>query len=288
MFTRTLRSLRQPRLRLAGLGAALIAALVVTGPVATGLTAADSSAGAAAPARKPTIVLVHGAWADSSMWSGVVRRLQADGYPVRVPPVGLRSLSGDSRDLAQFVSTIAGPVVLVGHSYGGGVITNMPADPEVRALVYVDGFAPAEGEQLVNLSGPDAALAVSDPSSIFDFVPYTGGPEGDIELYLKEGIFRTAFANDLSRRKAAVLWATQPPVTASSGSEPSGPPAWKSVPSWYVLGTRDLVIPPATQRAMAKRAGSTVVRARAGHLSPVSRPGAVTAVIETAASATAG
>jgi pimeloyl-ACP methyl ester carboxylesterase len=182
---------------------------------------------------------------------------------------------------------IDGPIVLVGHSYGGGVITNMPLDPDVKALVFVDGFAPAEGEALGALPGPNSALAVNDPTSVFDFVPYTGGPDGDVEIYLKQKIFRTAFANDLSTKRADVLWAAQRPVTGSALHEPSAAPAWQSLPSWYALGTRDRIIPPATQQAMAMRAGSTVVRVRAGHLSHVSRPGAVAAVIEEAAQTTA-
>jgi pimeloyl-ACP methyl ester carboxylesterase len=236
---------------------------------------------------KPTIVLVHGAWADSSSWNGVVAQLQRRGYRVRVPPVPLRSLAGDAAGVAAFIATIPGPLVLVGHSYGGGVITNMGrSDPDVRALVYVDAFAPERGEVLSALSGPDSALAV-DPSTVFDFVPIAGGRPGDVDIYLKKKIFVNAFANDIPRRQADVLWATQRPVTGSAGNEPSGAPAWKTLPSWYVLGTRDLIIPPSAQRAMALRAGSTLVRLHAGHLSLISRPNAVAAVIVAAALATA-
>jgi pimeloyl-ACP methyl ester carboxylesterase len=285
MFTRTLHFLWQPQRRLAS-HLALLATLVIAGPTAAAIAATPAKSDAPIT-DKPTIVLVHGAWADSSIWKGVVQRLQGLGYPVRVPPVPLRSLSGDSANLSRFVSTIEGPIVLVGHSYGGGVITNMPIDPDVTALVYVDAFAPAQGEELITLPGPGSALAVEDPTSVFDFVPYSGGPDGDVDIYLKQDIFRTAFANDLSTGRADVLWAAQRPVTASALHEPSGAPAWKSLPSWYVLGTRDLVIPPATQEDMAERADSTLTRIKAGHLSPVSRPGAVTEVIEAAARATA-
>lgn len=234
---------------------------------------------------KPTIVLVHGAWADSSSWNGVVARLQQLGYPVRVPPVPLRSLAGDAASVAAFIATIPGPLVLVGHSYGGGVITNMgTSDPDVKALVFVDAFAPDTGEVLSALSGPDSALAV-DPPTVFDFVPVTQGPPGDVDIYLKQRIFADAFANDISRNEANVLWATQRPVTGSAGNEPSGAPAWRTLPSWYVLGTQDLIIPPAAQRAMALRAGSTLVKVRAGHLSLISKPNAVAAVIADAARA---
>jgi pimeloyl-ACP methyl ester carboxylesterase len=286
MFTCILQGLHHPRRRLLA-ALALLATLVLAGPM-TVAAAGSSTESSTPPSHKPTVVLVHGAWADGSSWAGVVQRLQRRGYPVRVPPVALRSLARDSSDLASFVSTIDGPVVLVGHSYGGAVITNMPIDPDVKALVFVDGFAPAEGEAVGALSGPDSALAVDDPTTVFDFVPYTGGPAGDVEIYLKKNIFRTAFANDLPTRSADVLWATQRPITGSALGEPSAAPAWRSLPSWYVLGTHDRIIPPATQLAMATRAGSTVVRVDAGHLSPVSRPGAVAAVIEQAARSAVG
>ena len=142
------------------------------------------------------------------------------------------------------------------------------------------------GEVLSTLSGPDSALAV-EPSTVFDFVPYTQGPPGDVDIYLKKKVFAEAFANDISRREADVLWATQRPVTGSAGNEAYGAPAWKTFPSWYVLGSRDLIIPPSVQRAIAVRAGSTIVPVRAGHLSPISRPKAVSAVIVEAARATA-
>lgn len=282
MFSQSLRSPRQPVLRLTSW--LVLMFIVLLGGLLASTASAPGASGTTPAAPKPTIVLVHGAWADSSSWSGVVERLQADGYPVRVPPVTLRSLAADASNLANFVATLSGPVILVGHSYGGGVITNMPVDPDVKALVFVNGFAPAEGEALVSLSGPDSALAVADPTTIFDFVPYVGGPAGDVELYLQQHIFRSAFASDLPQNRADALWATQRPVSGSAGNEPSGPPAWTSLPSWYALGTRDLVIPPHVQRTMAERAGSTVVEVRAGHLSPVSSPAAVTRVIETAAS----
>ena len=282
MFSHSLRSPRQPVLRLTSW--IVLVVIVLLGGLLASTVSAPGASGAPRAAPKPTIVLVHGAWADSSSWNGVVERLQANGYPVRVPPVTLLSLAADATNLGHFVSTLSGPVILVGHSYGGGVITNMPIDPDVKALVFVNGFAPAEGEALVSLSGPDSALAVADPTTIFDFVPYVGGPAGDVELYLKQHIFRSAFASDLPQHRADALWATQRPVSGSAGNEPSAAPAWTSLPSWYALGTRDLVIPPDAQRVMAERAGSTVVEVRAGHLSPVSRPAAVAKVIETAAS----
>ena len=240
-------------------------------------SAAGSSGG---PGRtKPTIVLVHGAWADGSGWSGVVERLQRRGYPVRVPPNPLRSLPGDSATVADFLSTLTGPIVLVAHSYGGAVITNAATgNAAVKALVYVDAFAPEQGETVLPLAGADSALAVG-PTTVFDFVPYPGAPTGDVDLYLKQTVFLESFANGIPERKALVLYATQRPITFSSGNQPSGVPAWKTIPSWYLIGTQDKIIPPAQQRFMAERAHARIEEAKAGHLAMVSRPDAVTDII---------
>jgi pimeloyl-ACP methyl ester carboxylesterase len=247
-------------------------------------SAAGSSGGSGAS--KPTIVLVHGAWADGSGWSGVIERLQRRGYPVRVPPNPLRSLPGDSATVADFLSTLAGPIVLVGHSYGGAVITNAATgNPAVKALVYVDAFAPDQGETILPLVGPDSALA-ADPTTVFDFVPYPGAPAGDVDLYLKQTVFLDSFANGIPERKALVLYATQRPLTFSSGNQPSGVPAWRTIPSWYLIGTQDNIIPPAQQRFMAERAHAQITEVKAGHLSMVSRPDAVTDLILSAVRAT--
>ena len=248
--------------------------------------AAPAAAGGGYPRPKPTIVLVHGAWADGSSWNGVTARLQDAGYVVRVPPNPLRSLPGDSETIADFLSTIRGPIVLAGHSYGGAVITNAATgNPNVRALVYVDAFAPAQGENVFQLAGPDSALA-GDPATLFDFVPYPGAPPGDVDLYLKESVFLQSFANGVPTRTARVLYAAQRPFALSAGGQPSGPPAWETIPSWWVLGTQDKVIPPAQQRFMAERADSRITEVRAGHLSLVTRPDVVTGVILKAVRAT--
>ena len=265
--------------------AALLAAFVAAAPAQAAGPHRDST-GAAGHDAKPTVVLVHGAWADGGSWGKVVTRLQRLGYPVRVPPNPLRSLPGDSATIAGFLATIPGPVVLVGHSYGGAVITNAATgNPAVKALVYVNAFAPDEGETVLPLAGPDSALAV-DPTTVFDFVPYPGAPAGDVDLYLKRDVFLTSFANGVPARQAAALYATQRPITASAGNQPSGVPAWKTIPSWYVLGTQDLIIPPSAQQFMATRAGSTIVKVKAGHLAPVSDPKDVTNVIVQAARTT--
>jgi len=265
---------RLPRLALLIAAAALLVLSLLPGSAVAG----DDTHG-----EKPTIVLVHGAWADGSGWSEVTRRLLRAGYPVRVPPNPLRSLAGDAGTVAGFLSTLRGPIVLVGHSYGGAVITNAATgDLDVKALVYVNAFAPDEGETVLPLAGPDSALAV-DPTTVFDFVPYPGAPAGDIDLYLKPNVFRTSFANGVPTPTASVLYATQRPVTLSAGNQPTGVPAWKTIPSWYLVGTDDKVIPPDRQRAMAERAEAVTVEVDAGHLSMVSRPDAVTGLIKSAA-----
>ena len=228
---------------------------------------------------KPTIVLVHGAWADGSSWNGVTQRLQEAGYPVRVPPNPLRNLAGDSETIANFLSTIKGPIVLAGHSYGGAVITNAArGNANIRALVYVDAFAPDEGEKVVELVGDDSILA-GDPGLVFDFVPFPGAAEDDADLYLKESVFVSGFADGVPPEQARVLWAAQRPLVASASNQPSGPPVWKTIRSWYVVGTQDQVIPEAQQLFMAERAGSAVTKVDAGHLSLITRPDEVTAVI---------
>jgi pimeloyl-ACP methyl ester carboxylesterase len=276
------RSMSRHPARLGATVAALVIAFIGGAPVA------PAGAGTPTPHHdaKPTVVLVHGAWADGSSWTKVVSELQHAGYTVRVPPNPLRSLPGDSATVRSFLSTIPGPIVLVGHSYGGAVITNAATgNPEVKALVYVDAFVPDAGETVLPLAGQDSALAV-DPTTVFDFVSYPGAPAGDFDLYLKRSVFLNAFASGVPTREAGALYATQRPLALSVGSEPSGEPAWKTIPSWYLLGTRDLIIPPSAQQFMAERAGSAIVRVNAGHLSLISDPHAVTRLVEEAGRAT--
>ena len=151
----------------------------------------------------------------------------------------------------------------------------------MKALVYVDAFAPEVGESVLQLVGPDSVLA-GDPATVFDFVPFGSGP-GDVDLYLKKTLFQEEFASDLPRRTSAVLYATQRPAAAGGFTETATAAAWKTIPSWYLIGTRDTVIPPDRQRFMAQRAGSRTVEITASHVSLISRPGAVTAVIVAAA-----
>jgi pimeloyl-ACP methyl ester carboxylesterase len=229
---------------------------------------------------KPTIVLEHGAWADSSSWDGVIQRLQLFGYTVDVPPNPLRSLPDDSTYLADFLKTISGPVILVGHSYGGAVITNAATgNSQVKALVYVDAFIPDQGQTLLQLATATPGSCVAS-STAFNVVPLS---VGDADLYVKQSVFPGCLANGLPASQAAVLAATQRPLAASVLSEPSGPPAWKQIPSWAVIGTADHAIPPAEQLAMAEHADAHITEVDAPHLSMISDPGVVTAVILQAA-----
>jgi pimeloyl-ACP methyl ester carboxylesterase len=288
---------RLQRLRLIIIAAALA---VVT------LLALSSQAAFARPAgsrafhwsggNKPVIVLVHGAWADASSWNRVIRRLQSDGFTVYAPPNPLRGLSGfpssDPTYLHDFLTqnpALAGkPIVLVGHSYGGAVITNAAVgDPEVKALVFVDAFIPDQGETLGGLlASVTGSCLAGNPTDIFNLVPYPGGPTGDVDTYIKPSLVPGCFASGLPASQAAVIAATQRPLAASTLSEPSGTPAWKTIPSWAVIGTADKVIPPALLESMAKRAKAHITKVNAGHLSLISNPGVVTQVIIKAACAT--
>lgn len=236
---------------------------------------------------KPTIVLVHGAWADASSWSEVIPRLQHDGYKVAAIPNQLRSLSGDAALVQAYLETLTGPIVLVAHSYGGAVITNAATgNPNIKALVYVNAFAPDAGEDVTRLVGPDSALSVPDPTTVFDLVPVTLPPTPNTELYLKRATVFASFADGLGADDKPLVAAVQRPATLLALNEPSGTPAWRTIRSWYVLGTKDKIIPPGVQRSMATRAGSTITEFNAGHLGLMSDPRTVTRVIERAATAT--
>ena len=178
--------------------------------------------------------------------------------------------------------------MLVGHSYGGAVITNAAVgDPQVKALVFVDAFIPDQGETLGGLlaSVPGSCLG-GNPADVFNFVPYPGGPPGDVDTYIKPALVPGCFASGLPAPAAAVIAATQRPLAASTLGEPSGPPAWKTIPSWAVIGTADRVIPPAELTFMAQRAGARITDVNAGHLSLISEPSVVTRVILQAVQAT--
>jgi len=237
---------------------------------------------------KPTIVLVHGAWADGSSWNAVAADLQAQGFTVQVPPNLLRNVTSDAAYVSSFLAQrTSGPVVLVGHSYGGAVITNAGlGGGDVKALVYVDAFIPDEGETVVSLlGGSGSVLDVPDPTTVLDVAGYPGAPEGDAEAFLKPETVHTGFAQDLSESDRLVIIASQRPIALAANVSPSGAPAWKSIPSWAVLGTDDKTIPIGLQRRMAERAGSTTTEVAASHVSMVSQPRvSVDAILAAAAS----
>jgi pimeloyl-ACP methyl ester carboxylesterase len=274
----------------------LTALAVVVGGAATAATAATprTSGGASLKHRlktclpaghaKPTVVLVHGAWADASSWSGEVTALQAAGYDVRDIANPLQDLTSDAEYVADYLKTIHGPVVLAGHSYGGAVITNAAAGlANVKALVYVDAAAPAPGETNGQLSGADSILAKDTPAQLFFTTSYPNAPAGASELYLKENIFIHNFANDLPRGEAERLWASQRGASTVAFGTPSKAAAWKTIPSWYFVSTGDQIITAQSELAMARRAHSHVIKFHGGsHLTLISHPNAVTAVIASA------
>jgi pimeloyl-ACP methyl ester carboxylesterase len=224
---------------------------------------------------KPTIVLVHGAWADASSWNAVAAGLQSQGFTVLAPANLLRGVAIDGPYISSFLAQrTSGPVVLVGHSYGGFVITNAGADGgDVRALVYVDAFVPEEGENVFQiLGGSGSALDVPDPTTVLDIAGYPGGPDGDAEAFLKPDTVHNSFAQDLPEADRWLIVAGQRPITLSANTTGSGAAAWNGLPSWAVVGTEDRVIPPQTQRHMAERAGATITEAPGSHVSMVSHP----------------
>jgi pimeloyl-ACP methyl ester carboxylesterase len=229
---------------------------------------------------KPTIVLVHGAWADASSWNGVIPVLQGAGYTVVAPPNTLRGIPHDSAVLANYLKTIAGPIVLVAHSYGGAVITNAATgNPNIKELVYIDAFMPAQGETVGQLlSQMPGSCVLANPSDAFTLSVDPFQPAGDPDAYLNGPAsgnyigFDQCFANSLTRSEAALLEAVQRPIAVGALSEQSGVPAWSTIRSWSLIGTRDHVIPPAELTFMAKRAGSQIEYVTAGHASLIAQP----------------
>jgi pimeloyl-ACP methyl ester carboxylesterase len=267
---------RKTRFALAGIALVALAAIPSTVAAASASGHSQATSSHSQSAVKPTIVLEHGAWADGSSWSGVVTRLQQDGYTVDVPPNPLRGPDSDSAYLASYLATVPGPVVLVGHSYGGFVTTNAATgDKNVKALVYVDAYIPAQGDTINSLTAQFPGSQIT-PAAL-NFVP---SPGGVTDAYIKPSLFRSILANDLPASQAAELAATQRPIAATALTEPSGPPAWATIPSWDVIGTADHASPPAAQEFMAARAHASVTKIDASHLSMISHPGTVANVIE--------
>jgi pimeloyl-ACP methyl ester carboxylesterase len=264
-----------PLLQAGAITVCLIALLVLFGLGAFEQAYAESSSD------KPTIVLVHGAFADSSSWNGVASRLLAKGYPVVAVANPLRGVQSDAKYVAGVLDSIPGPIVLVGHSYGGNVITNAAAGKDnVKALVYVAGLAPDSGESAATLSGkyPGSTLGPT-------LAPPVPLPDGGKDLYIKQANFHAQFAADVPVAQAAQMAVAQRPITEAALKEPSGAPAWKSIPSYFIYGSLDKNIPPALQPFMAERAHAKriVEIPGASHVLMISHADAVTKIIEDAA-----
>jgi len=254
------------------------AAVAITALLVAGLV--PSLADAAHPRAKPTIVLVHGAFADSSSWNGVVTRLHKDGYPVLSVANPLRGVSSDATYVSDYLRTIKGPIVLVGHSYAGFVNTNaVRGNSNVKALVYVNAFAPDTGETGGGLIGmfPGSTLAPT--------LQQVRLRNGSTDLVVRQDKFWQQFGADLPREQGFQLAVAQRPVVATTLTERSGTPAWRTVPSYFLIATGDRNIPPALQDFMAKRARAKAVRHvnGASHLVMISEPGITARFIELAA-----
>lgn len=253
--------------------------------LALSLTAAAAAPALAAPATgvKPTVILVHGAFADATSWNGVATRLRADGYTVIGAANPLRSVKGDAGSVANIVKSVKGPVVLVGHSYGGAVISAAAnGQPNVKGLVYVAAFAPEQGETALELSGrfPGGTLgsALAEPVALAD---------GGKDFYIQQDKFHQQFAADLPKAQAELMAVAQRPIAEAALTEAAGVPAWKKLPSYFIYGTGDKNIPAAALGFMAERAKSvkTVAVPGASHVVMTSHPAAVARLIEEAAQA---
>jgi pimeloyl-ACP methyl ester carboxylesterase len=234
----------------------------------------------------PTVVLVHGAFADASSWNGVIERLQARGVNVMAPSNPLRGIASDSAYLSSVLKQIEGPVVAVGHSYGGAIVTNAATDAKnVVALVYVSAFATEEGETLneVEAGSKDSVLGTALVTRQYP----TGDGGSATEFYIDPAKVREAFAGDLSDQQVAWIGATQRPVAESGFTEPGGPPAWKDRPTWAVVASGDKAAGADVVRSMAERAGAKITELEGSHVIMISQPDAVTNVIMEAVGAVA-
>src|SRR5262245_36886062 len=262
-------------------------AVILASSVAFALTTSMASSQTTPTGQKPTVVLVHGAFADASGWNSEIKKLQEDGYPVLAPANPLRGIALDAAYIRSVLATIFAPIILVGHSYGGAVITNAASgNPNVKALVYIAAFAPDEGETLgAVLAGSQDTLLTLDTLDIRPY-PLPGGRTG-LDAYIKLDRFHELFGPDLPPPVTDGMATTHLPLDAGVLEEATHHPAWKTIPSWFRLPTEDRVIGTDAERAMAERAGSQIVEVRASHAVLVSQPTKVTKLIEEAAQATA-
>jgi pimeloyl-ACP methyl ester carboxylesterase len=235
---------------------------------------------------QPTVVLVHGAFADASSWNGVIERLLAEGVQVTAPANPLRGISIDSAYIASYLDQNPGPVLAVGHSYGGAVITNAAARVNnVVGLVYVAAFAPDEGESLADIESGSKDSVLLPALDALQY-PTGQGSETAVEFAIKPEYIHEAFAADLPTEQTALMAATQRPVAELAFPEPSGVAAWKKLPSWAVVPTGDKTVGSDAVRSMAERAGATITQVEGSHVIMISQPQVVTDVILTALAAT--
>lgn len=223
---------------------------------------------------KPNIVLVHGAWADGSSWSAVIQRLQAKGYNVIAPQFPLTSLSDDVARLRQVLTALTGPTIVVGQSYGGEIMTALGTDaPNVVGLVYICAWAPDTGESILSLAAP------------YPLSPALTELRIDAQgfAWITQANYLNYFAQDVNPVQANIMYATQQPFAASVFAETMGTPAWRTLPSWYLVATADQMIPPDLQRFFAQRMGATTEEFKSSHAPMVSHPDKVTHLIEQAA-----
>jgi pimeloyl-ACP methyl ester carboxylesterase len=240
-------------------------------------SSSDDAGGTDAMNALPNIVLVHGAWADGSSWSAVIEPLQAQGYKVTAPQFPLTSLAADVARLRQVLSLQDGPTIVAGHSYGGQIMTALGTDaPNVVGLVYIAAFGLDQGESLGALlsQGPTPPALQHQVVDNQDFA------------WLPEDDFLSHFAADVDRVKARVMYAVQQPIATSAFGDVMGVPAWKALPSWYLVATNDEAIPPDVERFFGKRMGATTVEVPSSHVAMVSHPREVVQLTETAAKAT--
>ena len=227
----------------------------------------------------PTVVLVHGALTDASVWHDVIVRLRDLGRPALAPAMPMRSLAADAAYLHSFLTTLDGPLVLAGHSYGGSIISDPAAlTPAVRALVFAAAFQPDQHETAGELNDKFPGSKLGPATTLIR--PYPGGSD----LYLRPEYFAEVYAADVPPARAAAMAAAQHPIDpAALGENLSGPATWRSLPSWALISTEDHSIPTEAQRFMAARAGSTVVEVATSHASPVTRPDETATLIASAA-----
>ncbi|MFE5857546.1 alpha/beta fold hydrolase [Streptomyces sp. NPDC056500] len=269
------------------LSAALTAAVFATGPaMAGGDPSGASHSEPTAQGVKPTVVLVHGAFADASGWNAVVERLQHRGYPVVAPPNPLRGVLSDSAYVASVLKSIKGPIVLAGHSYGGAVISQAAAGNEnVKALVYVSAFMPDVGENPAALS---TKFTGSDLGTALRPVPYTDGTTSGTDLYIQNDKFHAVFAADLPEAQTRVMAVEQRPVAQAGFGQNATAAAWRTIPSWFIVAKNDKAIAPDLERFEAARAKSHTVEVESSHVAMMSHPDLVADQIRDAAHTTVG